>query len=284
MHTCRHLDSHRRRIAKGFSLLELMVAILLLSALMAVAVNGMMEMQRRGNTEASKTDTVQETRDFIDQVVRDIHDAGYPPPRAVSWAASVTPLCVVQLNGASTINTTVANNTSPYVACGITNFSHTKVIYEGDLGDGSGVVSVVILDIQPNAAGNTTCPCILRRGVLQKSVWVTNNCNTNLTSANCTPQYFTEVNGVLNSGSGGTSTYGVTLSGPGTYTTYTTQDVFDAYDTGGTSIASCSLTTSPDCTAIRSLQITVNVAPTYDDMTVQTYPVFSITSKARLNF
>lgn len=265
----------------GFSLIEMMIAILLISAVMAVAVKGMKEMQQRSNTETTKTDAVQETRDFIDQVVRDIHGAGYPPARVIYWGSgSVVTTCT---HPTATINTTVRNTTT--IACGVIQYGHSQVIYEGDLGDGNGV-SDVILDIQPLAAGNTTCPCVLRRGVLPKATWITNNCDANLNTSTCLPQYFTEVNGVLNSGDGtGTaSTYGVTLSGSGSYTTYTRADVFDAYDVSGNSVAPCSLTTTPDCTSIRSLQITANVAPTYADPTVKTFPVFSITSKARLNF
>jgi len=211
---------------------------------------------------------VQETRDFIDQVVRDIHDAGYPPARAIYWAIPGTiPLCTYPTG---TVITLVRNTTT--IACGVVSYSHNQVIFEGDL-DGTGV-SVVILDIIPTVSG--ACPCILRRGVLTKTAYL----------ANTTPQYFTEVSGILNSGDGtGTgSAYGVTLPAPGSYGVYATADLFDAYDVNGNSVAPCSLTTTPDCTSIRSLQITTNVVPTFSDPVTKVYPVFSITSKARLNF
>jgi hypothetical protein len=76
----------------------------------------------------------------------------------------------------------------------------------------------------------------------------------------------------------------VSLGGPGSYTQYSTADVFDAYDTNGTLITSCTLTTAISCSAIRSLQISANVAPNFADPTIHQYPVFSITSKGRLNF
>jgi hypothetical protein len=37
------------------------------------------------------------------------------------------------------------------------------------------------------------------------------------------------------------------------------------------------------CSSIRSLQITANVAPTFMDQTTKMFPVYTITSKARLN-
>ncbi len=252
----------------GFSMIEMLIALGLISAVLAVAVNGMIQMQRRSTSETSKTDTVQETRDFIDQVVRDIHDAGYPPARAIYWAIPGTiPLCTYPTG---TVITLVRNTTT--IACGVVSYSHNQVIFEGDL-DGTGV-SVVILDIIPTVSG--ACPCILRRGVLTKTAYL----------ANTTPQYFTEVSGILNSGDGtGTgSAYGVTLPAPGSYGVYATADLFDAYDVNGNSVAPCSLTTTPDCTSIRSLQITTNVVPTFSDPVTKVYPVFSITSKARLNF
>src|SRR5439155_8005183 len=140
--------------------------------------------------------------------------------------------------------------------------------------------------LQLIAGNGGKCPCVLQRGVITKQAWILNNA----------PQYFTTVNGVLNSGNGAVppaSTFGVTLFGPGNYTTYSKADVFDAYVADGTPFPAnnCSLgeintpaITNPDCSQIRSLQITANVAPAYADPTTKRYPVYSITSKARVNF
>ena len=265
---------------RGFSAIEMLIAIALLMAVMGVAVKAMQEMQQRSTTESSKTDTVQETRDFIDQIVRDIHGTGYPPARAKTWPpvidpvtgnlVPVVPLCT---NPTGVLNPRgVWNDTT--VACGVINYNHNQIIYEGDL-DGTGTVSTVTLDIVPAPGFGGTCPCILRRGVQTKQQ-----------ALNGVPlQYFTEVNGVLNSGNGaGGSIFGVTLPGPGTYNTYNSADVFDAYDVNGNPVAPCSLITNPDCTSIRSIQISANVAPTYNDPATKIFPVFSMTSKARLNF
>jgi hypothetical protein len=180
-------------------------------------------------------------------------------------------------NGA--VNAAVRMNAN--IACGVVFYSPTNVIYEGDL-DGSGTVSVVFLNLVAGAGG--ACPCTLQRGVVQKAIWVGNPA--------VVPQYFTTVNGVLNSGNGaGGSTFPLVVNGPGNYTSYKNADVFDAYDANAFIIAAqCSLGipgnpgTVPDCSQIRSLQITVNVAPAYADPTSKQYPVYSITSKARINF
>jgi type II secretory pathway pseudopilin PulG len=240
-----------RKRQDGFSAIELLISMFLITAILAVAVAGMRDMQRRNFSETSRVDTVQETRDFIDQVVRDVHNVGYPPGRAI--------------NG----NPTCVNNAA--VSCGVITFSPLQVIYEGDL-DGTGTVSQIWLLLAPGP-GNR-CPCILQRGVITKAAAL----------GGAVPQYFTEVNGVLNSGNGANaSTYPVNLGGIGNYAAYGTADVFSAYDVNGAQIvANCA--TAVACSNIRSLQVTANVAPTYSDPTTKLFPVFSITSKARLNF
>src|SRR5438309_10877829 len=67
--------------ARGFSLIEMLIAVAIVTVVIAVVVQGITKMQRRSFVESSKVDTVQETRDFIDQMVRDIHNVGYPPPK-----------------------------------------------------------------------------------------------------------------------------------------------------------------------------------------------------------
>jgi type II secretory pathway pseudopilin PulG len=253
------ISKSRVKRSSGFSLVEMLVAVAILMIVIGVAVAGMVEMQRRNSAESSKVDTVQETRDFIDQMVRDIHDVGYPPGRV--------------LNG----NPTCVNN--PNVSCGIVYFSPTQIRYEADI-DGTGTVYQIWMQLLPPASGN--CPCILQRGTISKASAL----------AGSVPTYFTEVNGVLNSGNGvGGATYPVSMPAPGNYAAYSTADVFDAYFNDAsqyvnpfTGAYSCDETLNPtSCASIRSLQIEANVTASAPDPKTNTYPVYSITSKARLN-
>jgi prepilin-type N-terminal cleavage/methylation domain-containing protein len=235
---------------RGFSLLEMMVALAILTAVIGVAVDGLTQMQRRDFAEHSKTDTVQEARDFTDQMVRDLHDVGYPP-RVVFVNK---PLC------------TSASN----ISCSLMSFRPTQIQYEGDL-DGTGTIYEVFMQLWVPASG--TCPCRLQRGVVPKAVWLLNNAQ---------PTYYTELNGVLNSGDGaGGTTYGVSLPGSGSYSTYATAPVFQAWDINASPVGICAGATN--CSSIDSIQITVNVAPDFADPQTQTFPVYSITSKARVN-
>lgn len=248
------LLTHRRQ--SGFTLLEMVMALFILTIVLGVVVQGMIQMQQRNSSENSKVDTVQQTRDFVDQMVRDIHMVGFPPGRAVTN----NPSCA----------------TNPNVSCGLIYFTPTQIRYEGDL-DGTGTVYQIWLQLLTPASGS--CPCTLQRGVLTKASAL----------GGAQPTYFAQVNGILNSGTGtGTSTYPVSLPVNGlNYSAYATADVFDAYFNDATtfvnSVGGYSCTTVLDCSPIRSLQITANVATSYSDPSTKVYPVYSITSKARLN-
>jgi len=235
----------------GFSLMEMMSALAVLGVVFGVVVAAMIQMQQRQMSESAKVDVTQESRDFIDQMVRDIHTVGYPPGRV----QNNNPNCSGQVN----------------VSCGVIYFSSTQLQYEGDL-DGTGTVYQVWLQLIPSANGS--CPCVLQRGVLTKADIL----------AGKVPTYFTELNGVLNSGNGaGAASYLINLPNPAAYSSYSTTDVFRAWDVNTNQVTFCG--DLPSCTsaAIRSLEITVNVTSKFADSQTNIFPVLSITSKARLN-
>jgi len=237
------------RCSRGFSLLEMVLALSLLTIVLGVVVSGVSQLQQRNAAENYRVDTVQETRDFIDQMVHDVHDVGYPPRRL----KAANPACV----------------TDPNTACGVITFNNTQVVYEGDL-DGTGTVYRVYVQLLVPASGK--CPCKLQRGVVSKTAAL----------GGTLPDYYTEVDGILNSGNGaGAATYPIALSGPGSYSSYATADLFDAYDQNAGLVPPCIDSTS--CSSITSLQITANVTSSIPDVVTHIYPVVSITSKGRLN-
>jgi prepilin-type N-terminal cleavage/methylation domain-containing protein len=123
----------------GFSLIELMVSLLLMSIVVAVAVQQIGTVQQRSTTEQGKLDMFQEGREFLDQIVRDLHETGYPSVKQFS---------------APTANS---------VAYGIIKIAPGELKLEGDV-DGSGQVSVV--DYTYQASGNN-CPCLQRTQTLK---------------------------------------------------------------------------------------------------------------------
>ena len=149
----------------GFSLLELMISLFILTVVVGIVFTGVAAMQRRNNVETSRIDLVQEARQFEDQIVSDIHQAGYPSLKVFDPALAL-------------------NNNSITVSQGLVNVTPSSLQFEADV-DGSGNVSEVFIQLNPL---NGPCPCIIQRGTVTKAQWLAGNI----------PFYYTEVNNVLN--------------------------------------------------------------------------------------
>jgi prepilin-type N-terminal cleavage/methylation domain-containing protein len=129
----------------GFSLLELMVSMALLLLVTGVVFDQIIAMQRKSSTEGMKVDSGQQAREFIDQMVHDLHLAGYP--KASMYSATL-------------------DNTSPQVAAGLVSISPTQIILEGDV-NSEGMVYSVNVRYVPNDPNDPNCPCI-RRSAMPK--------------------------------------------------------------------------------------------------------------------
>ncbi len=162
----RILNSSRpaSRWQSGFSLLELLLVVAILVVVLGVVVRGAVELQKRNITEMAKVDLTQQSRQFIDQVVKDLHHAGYPSVRMYDMA-------------------TAAANPALY-GQGLVSISSNAIQFEGDV-DGSGTVSVVFVQLNPL---NGPCPCTLQRGSLSKTDYL----------AGKLPLYYTQVDNVVN--------------------------------------------------------------------------------------
>jgi len=162
----------RERSQGGFSLLELLIAIVILAVVVAVIVNGVTQLQKTNTSQAVNVDLTQESRQFMDQVVEDLHQSGFPSVKSFDTATSLA-----QPN---------------LYAVGLVNVSSTQIQYEGDV-DGSTVcnpicsgVSEVIVQLSPQGG---PCPCKLLRGSVSKASFL---------ATGAAPTYYTEVDGVNN--------------------------------------------------------------------------------------
>src|SRR5579859_5772910 len=70
----------------GFSLLELVIAVAMMTIVLTAIFNGVNIVVQRSQAEQTKIDLVQEGRDFVDEFERDLHQAGYPNCRMVATA------------------------------------------------------------------------------------------------------------------------------------------------------------------------------------------------------
>ncbi len=155
---------------KGFSLLELMLTVLLLMIVLAIATDGLMQMQKRASADTGKVDMTQMSRQFVDQIVNDLHQTGYPGSKIYDPAGAA-----------------LATN----VAAGLLVVDPNAMEFEADV-DGSGNVSHVYLNLLWSdgtavSSGAGVCPCTLQRGTLYKSQVATS-----------AVPYYTEVNNVTN--------------------------------------------------------------------------------------
>src|SRR5262249_24857838 len=133
-----------------------MVVVLVMSIMMAAIFSQITLVQQRARTEQAKLDIFQQSREFMDQLVRDLHLTGYPNIRMFDTSGWAPALSAVPMNDTR-------------LAAGLTKVAPDEIIFEGDV-NGSGLVSV--LDYKLQAAGNN-CPCLQRSQVL-KSVGGTN--------------------------------------------------------------------------------------------------------------
>ena len=142
-----HRKSKRGRPC-GFSLLEMLVVITILGIVSAGILMQMDMAQQRASTEQVKLDYFQQSRDFVDQLFRDLNQAGYPNSRMVDnttgWLA----------------NPLINDNR---LAVGLVKVNSNEIRFEGDT-NGSGVVKSI--DYELNGSGN--CALCLQRSEIDK--------------------------------------------------------------------------------------------------------------------
>lgn len=153
----------RQTAQAGFSLMELMMVVALLTIIVGALFTQIDRAQVRYRVEGQKLDLTQQEREFIDQFTRDLHQAGFPSPAIYGGQYDLT---------------------SQFTAAGVWSVSSTEIKMEGDI-DGDGVVDVVDYSY---VTGPANCPC-LRRSVAQKQ--------NGLPSAQTLGTAFTEVEGLI---------------------------------------------------------------------------------------
>jgi prepilin-type N-terminal cleavage/methylation domain-containing protein len=156
----------------GFSLIELLIAIIVLMIVMGAVFSQIDQIQKKTKVESVKLDLTQESRDFMDQFARDLHMSGYPKARIYQ-------------------NAPLWNSGDPAVtsyALGLVKATPTELRFEGDI-TGDGTVYSVSYKYFANDANDPNCPC-LRRSVDKKT-------NTTDPVNGYNPVYYTEIQNVI---------------------------------------------------------------------------------------
>jgi prepilin-type N-terminal cleavage/methylation domain-containing protein len=143
----------------GFSLLELLLVIAILSLIVGAVFSQMGDAQRRLNAEEMKLGDFQEARDFVDQFFRDINQAGTPNIRMYDPTQTFTPALLSQ---------TSYSWASPYIndsrfAIGLVRIDNSSITFEGSV-NGTGTVQSVTYQIN----GSGTCLACLQRSQVDK--------------------------------------------------------------------------------------------------------------------
>ena len=250
-----------RRRQKGFSLIELLTVVVILMLVTGVVFQQIDMVQKRSRQEDVKMDLTQESREFLDQMVRDLHTSGYPNKK----------MYVVNLFPAP--NNDIRN------AVGLVQVSPTLLQFEGDL-DGDGQVDSIQYELQANGG---VCPCTIRRSQVVKA---------NTEPWNQATNFNMEVNNVVNSGNafpigGNTTLASGVVSNDALYGAYKAAPVFQAYDSNGTLMTlPLDLKSNPTVmSTIRTIRITINVlaGPEGIDFDTRMRPTVSMTAAARIN-
>jgi prepilin-type N-terminal cleavage/methylation domain-containing protein len=134
--------------ASGFSLVEMMVVLAVISLVLGAILTQVGQLQQRAVAEQGKVDDFQQARDFLDQLFRDTRQMGYPNVHSfdISQGTWQSPLIK-----------------DHRLAAGLVKLSATQLEFQGDV-DGSGNVSVVSYMV--NGSGSCAT-CIQRAQVLK---------------------------------------------------------------------------------------------------------------------
>jgi prepilin-type N-terminal cleavage/methylation domain-containing protein len=158
---------------RGFSLLELLLVMAILSLIVGAVFSQMGDAQLRLNAEEMKLGDFQEARDFVDQFFRDINQVGTPNIRM--YDPTVITFGPPQKNDSR-------------LAVGLVSIDNNSITFEGSV-NGTGTVQSVTYKI--NGSGGTTCPKCLQRSQIDKKT------GDSITGQN-TPDWGTEINDITN--------------------------------------------------------------------------------------
>jgi prepilin-type N-terminal cleavage/methylation domain-containing protein len=146
---------------EGFSLIEVLVVLTVLSIISAAIFQQIATVQERAATEQVKVDNFDEARDFIDQFFRDINQIGYPNSRMVdTTSTSWSPSLRLQTTTYPWSNTYIFDNR---LAVGLVKIDINEIRFEGDT-NGDGNVESIIYKVN----GSGTCTACLQRSQADK--------------------------------------------------------------------------------------------------------------------
>lgn len=257
---------------RGFTMIEMMITVAVLTVVLGTVVTYISRLQRVYKTQETTLDSADESRMFLDNIERELHQSGYPTKSMFTKSLLTLP------------NTPTSD---VHVAAGLVSISQWNLYFEGDL-DGDGVIEDVRYTLLDStgaiATGASTCPCTLQRTQRSKIAGAPGTTISDADVLDAT--YATAVlNNVINSGDGagtalslnGSTTFsaGHSTTNNNLYAAYKTPMLFTGYANDGT--------VSANVSTIRSIEIAVNVLTNYNDSQTNMRPPLTLRTTVKLN-
>ena len=184
-------------VEDGFSLIEMMIVILVISIIMGAVMKSINITQQASASQQVKLDLTQQAREFVDQLSRDLRSAGFPNVRNMDKTA--VDLNVNGVCGDGTTNS-LFSPCDPSNGVGVIKIDNGTLWFAGDVdgtagANGTAQVKIIRYDYVAAGAG---CPC-LRRTEYVRTVYQDplNDANTTAATAQL------EIQGIQNNVNGG---------------------------------------------------------------------------------
>jgi type II secretory pathway pseudopilin PulG len=133
--------SNGRKRAHGYSLVELLVATVLFTIIAGTIFSLLLSAQLRYRGDSSVTTAFQQANVAIDQITRDVHSAGYPPPSSFAGPPAPAPdpgLIALPFSWSPGYTNVPPTPCTVNVSCGAVPGDY-DLILEADTGGGNGV-------------------------------------------------------------------------------------------------------------------------------------------------
>lgn len=150
----RNNRTSKRVSSRGFSMIEMMIVMAILTVIMGAVFKSIATTQQSSIRESNKLDQTQQAREFMDQISRDLRNAGYPNSRNMAKGST---------DAGGNVLTYPATSSN---GVGLIKIDSGLLWFSGDV-DGTGAggyatVKIIRYDFVPAGNNEPNCPCIRR--------------------------------------------------------------------------------------------------------------------------